>query len=80
MKVLQDAVSEFQTNIREAEHPPCFSSQQFRNWSEAENYIHTMPFRKFVCRDCTSSYQEKMIKESRCIIPSVPVNIIARGV
>ena len=79
MKVLQDAIRQYQTNMHNLMYPPCFSGkEEYADWIEAENLARTEP-RRFVCRDCTPAYQALMKQKDRCLIPDVPVRYIIRG-
>ena len=79
MKVLQAAVEQYQSYNDKNERPPCFnSSEDYIIWSKLEDLSPTQPIRKFVCRDCTRSYQKQMIKKNRCIISKIPVTQITR--
>lgn len=78
MKVLQQAIREYQLNMSNMAFPPCFQNKsKYIEWRDIEAIAHTEP-REFVCRDCSSSYQSKMVKEDRCLIPSIPVKQIVR--
>jgi hypothetical protein len=79
MKILQSAVEQYQSYSDKIEHPPCFnSSEDYTIWSRLEDLCHTQPIRKFICRDCTRSYQKEMIQKNRCIISKISVTQITR--
>ncbi len=78
MKILQEAIYEYQLNMHNMQYPPCFqNNEKFQEWCAAENDAKTEP-RKFVCRDCTASYQKRMVAEDRCLIAQIPVMKIVR--
>jgi len=72
-KVLQVAVSNFIDHMKDREFPACFTENEFADWMVHEEEMKTVPIRRFVCRDCTSSYQSKMIAEGRCFNAIVPL-------
>ncbi len=78
MKVLQQAIREYQLNMSNMAYPPCFQNKdKYIEWRDMEAIAHTEP-REFVCRDCSSSFQRNMMKQDRCLIPSIPVRQIVR--
>ena len=70
--VLKERDQLAQRNLIEAvidhEYPPCFESkQQYQEWLEAERSAPTVPFRRNICEDCTSTYKSSMILKQRCV-------------
>ena len=79
MKVLQQAIREYQLNMSNMAYPPCFQNKdKYIEWRDMEAIAHTEP-REFVCRDCTPAHQALMKQKDRCLIPDVPVRYVIRG-
>ena len=74
MKVLDEAMKNYQLMMKLADYPDCFDSEkQFKDWSELESIAHTKPI-GLPCRDCIPEYQQRMADEGRCANAKV-VNI-----
>jgi hypothetical protein len=79
MKQLTVAVTNFSEAMRDVEVPPCFNSKlEYVFWLEGEKEVPTQPVRKFICRDCSPSYQKRMIKEGRCFNSEVDLRKITK--
>lgn len=76
MKILQDAMVQYTQGMKGRAFPPCFKSiEQYDYWLEAEQEsgAETKGLRKWVCRDCSTCFQEKSKAANRCLIPTIPV-------
>lgn len=79
MKELNVAIQNFQVAMRDVKIPPCFDTESdYQFWLQGEKELPTQPIRGFICRDCTSNYQKKMIVEGRCFNASVNIQKIAK--
>lgn len=78
MKILQQAVENFFSEVKGDKIPKCFNSvKEYDTWIAHEHIAHTEP-RQFPCRDCTKEYQSRMVAEARCYIPMVRVERIIK--
>lgn len=78
MKLLQQAVEQYQTNMVGKLFPPCFGKQDhWSAWLHHEQEAKTEP-RGFACRDCTKRFQEMCINNNTCLIPDISVEYVVR--
>lgn len=78
MKLLQQAINQYQTNMVGQMFPPCFgSASQWKEWLALEEDAKTEP-RKFACRDCTEQFQSRAMRNGTCLIPEIPVEYVTR--
>jgi hypothetical protein len=78
MKILQEAIEQYQSRMIGTAMPPCFPNRDHWNdWVRLEREAKTEP-RKFACRDCTRCYQKKMVQQGMCLIPEINVELITR--
>lgn len=67
MKVLQEAIENHTRSMKGREFPLCFESKkQYNKWLTHEVEANTVPVRRFICRDCSPEYKQRMVQESRC--------------
>lgn len=68
MKVLQDAIENLNRSMTVQKFPLCFENQkQYNKWLTHEVEANTVPIRRFICRDCSPEYKQRMVQESRCV-------------
>lgn len=79
MKQLTVAVKNFRTATRDVKFPLCFENEiEYLFWLDGEKEVPTQPIRKFICRDCTLSYQKEMIAQNRCFNSEIDLQKIAK--
>lgn len=72
-KALQIAIANYQEHMKDREYPACFPNQKdYDAWAYMEDItVHTLPIRKFACRDCTTKYQIEQMNEGKCCNPQL---------
>jgi hypothetical protein len=72
-KALQIAIANYQEHMKDREYPACFPNQKdYDAWAYMEDItVHTLPIRKFACRDCTTKYQTEQKKVGKCFNPQL---------
>lgn len=79
MKILQDAMTQYSDGMKGRSFPPCFKGiEEYEYWLDAEGDAGaaTKGLRKWVCRDCSVSFQKKCVTAKTCLIPLIPVEKI----
>ena len=67
-KVLQQALQAHAEFFEVNESPLCFTESEWEAWKKHEQEAPTLPVRRFICRDCSISYQREQVKQNKCFM------------